>query len=116
MFCTSFNQLLRFFCPAVKSASSWLNEVQNKLAYILLEELTTLEHKRNPEGFFKSVLSGFTTNLKAELVAANAEMMFAYFDLKQQELILPGQYNSEGEFLPDESRMAEIYRSGITLE
>lgn len=109
-------RLLALLTAGQQKRSAWLGGVQNELAHILLEELTTLEHKRNPEGFFVSVLSGFSTNLKAELVAANAEMMFAYFDLKQEELTLPGQYNGEGEFVPDISKMAEIYRIGTALE
>jgi anionic cell wall polymer biosynthesis LytR-Cps2A-Psr (LCP) family protein len=109
-------RLLALLAAGQQKRSAWLGGVQNELAHILLEELTTLEHKRNPEGFFVSVLSGFSTNLKAELVAANAEMMFAYFDLKQEELTLPGQYNGEGEFVPDISKMAEIYRIGTALE
>ena len=109
-------RLLALLMAGQQNKSSWLTAVQYNIAHILLEELTTLEHKRNPENFYHTVLSPFTTNLKPELMAANAEMMFSYFDLKKEELILPGAYNSDGYFEADNSQTVEIFRTGKVLE
>ena len=91
-------------------------QLQTDFAHVLLEKLTTLENKRNPEKFYNLVLKNLTTNLTAELVVANADMMFAYFDLEQKELTVPGQYNGEGEFVLDSAAAKELFHTGAVLE
>ena len=109
-------RLLALLSYGQENKCEWLKDVQAELSHILLEELTTLENKRNPRAFYHTVLTKVSTNFTEDLVAANADMMFAYFDLKQQELALPGAYDTKGNFIVDKERANEIFRTGIVLE
>ncbi|MBE6672708.1 MAG: hypothetical protein E7599_04215 [Ruminococcaceae bacterium] len=109
-------RLLALLSAGNEGGYAWYRQVQASLAHKLLEKLTTLEHKRNPKAFYQTVLSKLATNLSEELVAAGADMMFAYFDLKQEELIFPGEYDKAGNYLPDRAQIAELYRTGAVLE
>lgn len=93
-----------------------LYELQRSFAYALLEKLTTLQHKQDPDGFFASVLARFDTNLTAAYVASNTEMMFSYFDLTKNELTVPGNYTTKGDFVVNREETAKLFRVGAVLE
>lgn len=109
-------RLLALLYTGMHESHAWYTQVQAKLAHTLVEKMTTLDNKRNPENFYHSVLAKLNTNFTEDLVAANADMMFAYFELKKEELTLPGVYNKDGNFVIDKERTAEIFRTGATLD
>lgn len=85
-------------------------------AHAILEKLTTLENKLNPDKFYNSVLAPLTTNLSADQISANLDMIFSYFDLKKEELTVPGEYDVKGNFIVDTAKAQELFRFGAVLE
>jgi len=96
------------------------NETRSRLRmdliYKVLEKLTTLENKRNPEKFHAAVLAPMTTNLGAAQIIANVDMMFAYFELEKKELTVPGKYDVQGNFIVNSKETLSIFRTGAVLE
>ena len=98
------------------SDSKLRTELRVSFAYAILEKLTTLENKLNPEKFYTSVLAPLTTNMSVEQITANLDMIFSYFDLKKEELTVPGEYDVKGNFIVDTEETKKLFRMGAVLE
>lgn len=91
-------------------------KVHLDFVHALLEKLTTLENKQNPEAFYEAVLTKFKTNLNESQLSSNTDMMFAYFDLEKETLTVPGAYDDEGYFVINTEEAVKIFRTGAVLE
>ncbi len=98
------------------SDSQLRNQLRVSIAHAILMKMTTLENKNNPEGFFTSVLAPLTTNLTADQIRANLDMMFSYFELKKEELTVPGKYDVEGNYIVNSEEAKGVFRIGAVLE
>ena len=92
------------------------SEVRLAFVQTVLEKLTTLDNKMNPDRFYDAVLGKLKTNMTKENLSANTNMVFAYFDLTKENLTVPGVYDGEGNFIVDEEAAQAAFRVGAVLE
>ena len=92
------------------------NKVRLEIAHAILEKLTTLENKRNPKALYDAVISRIKTNLTENQLSSNTDMMFAYFDLEQEILSVPGGYDDKGYYVINTEEAMKLFRPGTALE
>ncbi len=91
-------------------------KVHLDFVHALLEKMTTLENKQNPDAFYQAVLAKFKTNLNDSQLSSNTDMMFAYFDLEKETLTVPGTYDDKGNFVVNTEEAMKLFRTGAVLE